>query len=327
MSTDCEQRGPRLSVDELRQAAAEMRAMDIIDIFAAGSGHPGGTLSIMDIAAALYLRVLNHDPKDPAWPDRDRVFWSTGHKAPALYVALGKAGYFPLEDTVLLRQLGSGFEGHPNWLKLPGVEVSSGSLGQGLGIAVGNALAGKAAGQAVPRLLHHGRRRAAGRQHLGSGHGGGPLSAGQPLRHRGQERSADRRLGARGDERGPAGGEVRGVQLERAGDRRPRSGQDSGGVRARARRPSERPTVIIAHTVKGKGVSFMENEAGWHGVAPNREQFEKAMVDLADAFGAARARGSAAGPGRRKWRAGRSARRKTLCRTSAAITGGTRARR
>ena len=97
-----------------------MRVIGIVDIFAAGSGHPGGTLSIMDIAAALYLRVLNHDPQDPTWPGRDRVIWSTGHKAPARYVALGRAGYFPLDDTVLLRQLGSGFEGHPNCLKLRG---------------------------------------------------------------------------------------------------------------------------------------------------------------------------------------------------------------
>ena len=147
MASTIEQRGPRLGLEELKQAAAEMRAVDLIDIFAAGSGHPGGTLSIMDIAAALYLRVLNHDPKDPAWPLRDRVFWSAGHKAPALYVALGKAGYFPLDDTVLLRQFGARFEGHPNCLKLPGVEVSSGSLGQGLGVAVGNALAGKLAGR------------------------------------------------------------------------------------------------------------------------------------------------------------------------------------
>src|SRR5271169_1798569 len=147
MESTREQRGPRLGLEELKQAAAEMRAVDIIDIFAAGSGHPGGTLSIMDIAAALYLRVLNHDPKNPAWPQRDRVFWSAGHKAPALYVALGKAGYFPLDDTVLLRQLGSGFEGHPNWLKVPGVEISSGSLGQGLSVAVGSALAAKRRGQ------------------------------------------------------------------------------------------------------------------------------------------------------------------------------------
>ena len=123
-----------------------MRAMNVVSIFAAGSGHPGGTLSVMDIAAALYLNVLNHDPSNPTWPERDRVFWSAGHKAPALYVALGRAGYFPLDDVVFLRQLGSGFEGHPNCLKLPGVEVSSGSLGQGLGAAVGNALAARLRG-------------------------------------------------------------------------------------------------------------------------------------------------------------------------------------
>ena len=127
-------RGPRLSLSELKAAAAEMRAMNMVSIFAAGSGHPGGTLSVMDIAAALYLNVLNQDPSNPTWPERDRVFWSAGHKAPALYVALGRAGYFPLDDVVFLRQLGSGFEGHPNCLKLPGVEVSSGSLGQGLEI-------------------------------------------------------------------------------------------------------------------------------------------------------------------------------------------------
>jgi transketolase len=124
-----------------------MHALNLVNIFAAGSGHPGGTLSIMDLAAALYLPVLNHDPKGPSWPDRDRVFWSAGHKAPALYIALDTARYFPPEDAVLLCQLASGFEGHPNWLKLPGVEILSGSLGQALGIAVGNALAGKLRGQ------------------------------------------------------------------------------------------------------------------------------------------------------------------------------------
>ena len=137
MDTRLEIGRPQLGLEELRSAAAEMRAIAMIDIFAAGSGHPGGSLSIMDIAAALYLNVLNHHPSVPTWPGRDRVFWSAGHKAPALYVALGRAGYFPLEDTVLLRQLGSGFEGHPNRLKVPGVEISSGSLGQGLSVAVG----------------------------------------------------------------------------------------------------------------------------------------------------------------------------------------------
>ena len=149
MDSTREQRGPRLSPEELRLAAQEMRAIAITDIFAAGSGHPGGCLSIMDVAAALYLKILNHDPSSPDWPERDRVFWSAGHKAPALYVSLGRAGYFPLEDTVMLRQLGSGFEGHPNRLKLPGVEISSGSLGQGLSVAVGSALAAKRRGQSL----------------------------------------------------------------------------------------------------------------------------------------------------------------------------------
>ena len=178
MASTTEQRGPRLGLEELKQAAAEMRAVDLIDIFAAGSGHPGGTLSIMDIAAALYLRVLNHDPKDPAWPQRDRVFWSAGHKAPALYVALGKAGYFPLDDTVLLRQFGARFEGHPNWSEI----ARRGSLqrlaGAGAGSGGGQRAGGKTGGPALPRLLHHGGRRAAGRQHLGIRHGGGALQAG-----------------------------------------------------------------------------------------------------------------------------------------------------
>jgi len=146
-------------VEELEGKAQEMRAWDMISLTAAGSGHTGGTMSIMDITAALYLKHIRHDPKSPQWADRDRVFWSSGHKAPAIYVALAATGYFDerpltfhdepvpgledvhgLEQTVLLRRLGSGFEGHPNWVKLPGLEFSSGSLGQGLGVAIGSAL-------------------------------------------------------------------------------------------------------------------------------------------------------------------------------------------
>jgi transketolase len=280
MTPTFEQRGPRLSLDELRQAAAEMRAVNLIDIFAAGSGHPGGTLSIMDIAAALYLRVLNHDPKDPTWPQRDRVFWSTGHKAPALYVALGKAGYFPLDDTVLLRQLGSGFEGHPNWLKLPGVEVSSGSLGQGLGVAVGNALAGKLAGRSyrVYCIMGDGEQQegsiwesamAAGHYKLDN------LCAiidKNDLQIDGWVREV-MNVDPLTDKYAAFGWNVLEIH-----------GHDMGETLAafeRAAATAGRPSVVIAHTVKGKGVSFMENQAGWHGVAPNREQFEKAMIDLA----------------------------------------------
>jgi transketolase len=267
-------------MEELRQAAAEMRAIDLVDIFAAGSGHPGGTLSIMDVVAALYLRVLNHDPQNPTWPERDRVFWSTGHKAPALYVALGKAGYFPLDDTVLLRQLGSGFEGHPNWLKVPGVEISSGSLGQGLGIAVGNALAGKLLGRPyrVYCLMGDGEQQegniwesamSAGQYHLDNLCG---IVDCNELQIDGWVRDV---MGVEPlAEKYKAFGwnalEINGHDMAQILDAFEQAASTPG-----------RPTVILAHTVKGKGVSFMENEAGWHGIAPNREQFERAMVDLA----------------------------------------------
>jgi transketolase len=135
------------TVEQLIEKAREMRAYSMIAITAAGSGHTGGTLSIMDIAAALYLKKIRHDPKNPTWEERDRVFWSVGHKAPALYIALAEAGYFPLADTVKLRKLWSGFEGHPNRLKLPGIELSAGSLGQGLGVALGCALNTKLEGK------------------------------------------------------------------------------------------------------------------------------------------------------------------------------------
>ena len=280
MTTTTEQRGPRLSLQELKEAAAEMRAVNLIDIFAAGSGHPGGTLSIMDIAAALYLRVLNHDPGNPAWPERDRVFWSAGHKAPALYIALGKAGYFPLDDTVLLRQLGARFEGHPNCLKLPGVEVSSGSLGQGLGVAVGNALAGKLAGRRyrVYCIMGDGEQQegsiwesamAAGHYKLDN------LCAiidKNNLQIDGRVRDV-MDVDPLGEKYAAFGWNVQEID-----------GHDMGDILAafaRAASAPSRPTVLLAHTVKGKGVSFMENQTGWHGIAPDREKFEKAMVDLA----------------------------------------------
>ncbi len=280
MASTTEQRGPRLTLEELKQAAAEMRAVDIIDIFAAESGHPGGTLSIMDIAAALYLRVLNHDPKDPDWPQRDRVFWSAGHKAPALYIALGRAGYFPLDDTVLLRQLGAKFEGHPNCQKLPGVEVSSGSLGQGLGVAVGNALAGRLGGNPYRVYCIMGD----GEQQEGSVWESA-MSAGH---YKLDNLCAiidknDLQIDGRVSDVmnvAPLAGKYAAfgwyvLEID---------GHDPEEILAafeRAATTSGRPTVVIAHTVKGKGVSFMENQAGWHGVAPDRAKFDKAMVDLA----------------------------------------------
>jgi transketolase len=272
-------RGPRLNVDQLKAAAREMRAMDIVSIFAAGSGHPGGTLSVMDLAAALYLNELNHDPSNPNWPDRDRVFWSAGHKAPALYVALGRAGYFPLDDVVLLRQLGANFEGHPNWLKVPGVEISSGSLGQGLGAAVGNALAGRlrGAGYRVYVIMGDGEQQE-----------GSVWEAAMSAGHYKLENLCAivdvNRLQIDGwvrevmsveplEEKYSAFGwnviEIDGHDMPQILD-----------AFTRARAQNGKPSVILAKTIKGKGVSFMENEASWHGTAPKKEQFEKALPEL-----------------------------------------------
>src|SRR5512142_2143898 len=135
------------SVGELVEAANLMRGYDLVALCAAGSGHAGGTLSIMDITAALYLKVADMDPQNPSWADRDRVIWSTGHKAPSLYLALAFAGCYDPKEVVTLRKCYSPFQGHPHWVKLPGVEVSSGSLGQGLSIAVGVALANRLDGR------------------------------------------------------------------------------------------------------------------------------------------------------------------------------------
>lgn len=274
-----EQRGPRYSLEELRRAAREMRAMSLTAIYAAGSGHPGGSLSIMDIAAALYLRVLNHDPQNPEWPDRDRVFWSAGHKAPALYVALGKAGYFPMEDVVLLRQLGQPFEGHPNRLKLPGVEVSSGSLGQGLGVAVGAALAGRLAGKAyrVYCIMGDGEQQEGNIWEAAMAAGHYQLDNLCAIVDKNRLQidgwvSEVMNVDPLGEKYRAFGWNV--IELD---------GHKMEEILAafeQARNTKGKPTVLIAHTVKGKGVRFMENDASWHGVAPKKEEFERALPEL-----------------------------------------------
>ncbi len=281
MELATERRGPCLSRDELFAAAQEMRAMAITDIYAAGSGHPGGSLSIMDVAAALYLNVLNHDPADPAWPRRDRVFWSAGHKAPALYVALGRAGYFPLDDTIALRRLGSNFEGHPNRLKLPGVEISSGSLGQGLSVAVGSALAAKQRGEAHRIFCIMGD---------GEHQEGSVWEAVMAAAHYKLDNLCaivDRnRLQIDGWVKEVMNVEPLPAKYAAFGwNVMEIDGHDIDEIlkafAAAADHDKGAPSVIIANTVKGKGISFMENQAGWHGVAPNKEQFEKAMAELA----------------------------------------------
>lgn len=274
-----EYRGPRLSLAQLHLAAQEMRTIALTDIFAAGSGHPGGSLSIMDTATALYLNKLNHDPSDPSWPERDRVFWSAGHKAPALYVALGRSGYFPLDDTVMLRQLGSNFEGHPNKFKVPGVEISSGSLGQGLSIAVGSALAAKRRGQAhrVYCIMGDGEHQE-----------GSVWEAVMSAAHYKLDNLCavvdHNRLQIDGWVREVMGVDPIGLKYASFGwnvlEIDGHNLQEILSAFDEAAAHHDKPTVIVAHTVKGKGVSFMEDQASWHGVAPNREQFEKAMIEL-----------------------------------------------
>lgn len=267
------------SIDELIEAANLMRGYDLVALHAAGSGHAGGTLSIMDITAALYLKIANHDPKNPNWPDRDRIIWSTGHKAPSLYLGLAFAGFCPKEDVVRLRKLSSPYQGHPHWLKLPGVEVSTGSLGQGLSIAVGMALAARLDGKKHTIFCIMGD----GEQQEGQ-----IWEAAMEAGHYG----LDHLIGIIDCNRLQIDGLVKDVmKVEPLADKYrsfgwdvlPVDGHDMSQIIdafERARSMKGRPVVLLAHTVKGKGVSFMEDQAGWHGRAPNHEELVKALEEL-----------------------------------------------
>jgi len=267
------------SIEQLKDAANLMRGYDLIALCAAGSGHAGGTLSVMDITAALYLKVANHDPQNPSWPDRDRIIWSTGHKAPSLYLGLAVAGFCPVEDVMTLRKLGSPYQGHPHWLKLPGVEVSTGSLGQGLSIAVGIALAAKLDGKRHKTFCLMGD----GEQQEGQ-----IWEAAMEAGHF----HLDNLIGIIDCNRLQIDGWVKDVM-----DVEPLcakygsfgwdvvriDGHDMNHVvdaLQQAKASEGKPVVILANTVKGKGVSFMEDQAGWHGKAPNYEELTKALSEL-----------------------------------------------
>jgi len=269
------------SIEELEQAARLMRGYDLVALCAAGSGHSGGTLSMMEIVAALYLKIANHDPNNPDWSQRDRIIWSAGHKAPALYLGLGFAGYFPIEDIVTLRKLYSPFQGHPHRLKLPGVEVSSGSLGQGLSIAVGMAIAGKLDNDddTVFCIMGDGEQQE-----------GNIWEAAMEASHF----KLDNLVGIIDRNRLQIDGWVKDVMNIEPLEERYRSfgwevlvinGHDIPQVVdalqiAKGIPVTGKPTVIIANTVKGKGVSFMENVAGWHGKAPSYGEMLKALDEL-----------------------------------------------
>ena len=274
------------TIEQLIEKAREMRAYNMIAITAAGSGHTGGTLSIMDIAAALYLKKIKHDPANPTWEDRDRVFWSVGHKAPALYIALAEAGYFPKEETVKLRKLWSGFEGHPNRLKLPGIELSAGSLGQGLGVAIGCALNAKLEQKdnRVYTILGDGE--------LDEGSVWEAIMCASHYKLDNLTAIVDKNdlqidgctkevmclepLLAKWQAFGWHTIEIDGhnmSQILKALDE--------------AEKVKSQPTVIIAHTLKGKGVYFAEGVVGYHGIAPKdgrrgKESLDQALKDIGD---------------------------------------------
>ena len=267
------------SIEELAEQANRMRGYDLVALRAAGSGHAGGTLSIMDIVAALYLKVADHDPKNPDWEERDRIIWSGGHKAPALYLGLAFAGFHPVEDVVTLRKLYSPYQGHPHWVKLPGVEVSSGSLGQGLSVAVGVALGGKLKKKDFNTFCIMGD---------GEQQEGNIWEAAMEAAHYKLENLIgivdNNRLQIDGPVSevmsiDPLGAKYRafGWEVLRI------NGHDMKEVveaLGKAKEGLGKPVLIIAETTKGKGVSFMENVAGWHGKAPNHEEMLKGLSEL-----------------------------------------------
>lgn len=267
------------SIQKLKEIANYLRGIDLVAINCAKSGHPGGTLSVMDIITALYLKVVKHDPENPEWEKRDRIIFSAGHKAPALYLGLGISGYFPLEEIVTLRKFGSPFQGHPHWLKLKGVEMSTGSLGQGLGIAVGLALAAK---------LNNQNHKVFALTGDGEWNEGSMWEAALSASHHNLDNLiviVDRNYLQidGGTEEVMKLGKMEKKLTEFGFKVYKMDGHNIGEiikVLDKSKKTKKMPTAIIAKTIKGKGVSFMENNASWHGVAPDDAQLDKALAEL-----------------------------------------------
>lgn len=267
----------RLSVQQIQDAARDMRAYALLAIHAGGSGHPGGSLSVMDLTAALFMNELNLEPKSPKWECRDRVIYSGGHKAPALYVGMAGAGYYSYEDVVTLRQCGSPFQGHPHCLKLTGIEVSTGSLGQGLGVGVGQALALRLDDCDARVYVVMGD----GEQQEGSVWEAAMSASNFKL---------DNLCAIVDKNRLQIDGWVEDVMdIDPLADKYRAfgwhvieiDGHDMNQILDafdEARATEGKPSVIVANTIKGKGVPFMEDQVGWHGVATKgREQLQEAL--------------------------------------------------
>lgn len=263
---------------ELQKHANEVRKGIVTAVHSAKAGHPGGSLSAADIFTYLYFEEMNIDPKDPDKADRDRFVLSKGHTAPGLYSALANRGYFPTEDLKTLRKLGSYLQGHP-CIHIPGVDMSSGSLGQGISAAVGMALGAKLSGEAfrVYTLL-----------------GDGEIQEGQVWEAAmlAGHRKLDNLCVIVDNNNLQIDGPIDQVCSPYPIDKKFEAfnfhvinvdAHDFDAIRAafqEARNTKGTPTCIVAHSVKGKGVSFMENNADWHGKAPNDEEYETAMADL-----------------------------------------------
>ncbi|MBD5487443.1 MAG: transketolase [Lachnospiraceae bacterium] len=264
---------------ELQRAANEVRKGIITAVHGAKAGHPGGSLSAADVFTYLYFEEMNIDPKDPKKADRDRFVLSKGHTAPGLYSALANRGYFPVEDLKTLRHLGSYLQGHPCMQETPGVDMSSGSLGQGISAAVGMALAAKMDGKdyRTYTLL-----------------GDGEIQEGQVWEAAmfAGHRKLDNLVVIVDNNGLQIDGKIDDVCSPYPIDKKFEAfnfhainidGNDFDQIDAafkEARATKGMPTAIICKTVKGKGVSFMENNAGWHGKAPNDEEYATAMADL-----------------------------------------------
>ncbi|NLS44968.1 MAG: transketolase [Firmicutes bacterium] len=263
-------------VRELQCIANRIRLNTIKSITTAGSGHPGGSLSVVDILATLYFKVMKIDPKDHKWPDRDRFIMSKGHAAPALYAALAEAGFIPEDELLTLRKLGSRLQGHPSMRHVPGIEMSTGSLGQGLSTANGMALAARL--DKKPTRVY---------VILGDGEvqEGQIWEASMTSVHQ----KLDNLMVFLDYNRLQIDGNVEDVKSFTEPAARWRAfgwhvleidGHDIPAIYSaceKARATKGKPTLAVAHTVKGKGVSFMENVVDWHGKAPSQEQAKIAI--------------------------------------------------
>lgn len=268
-----------MNKSELMKTANEIRKGVVIGVYYARSGHPGGSLSAAEIYSYLFFEEMNIDPGNPQKPDRDRFVLSKGHAAPGYYAALALRGFFPVEDMKTLRHVGSYLQGHPDMKNIPGVDMSTGSLGQGISAAVGMAISAKLSGDSyrVYTLL-----------------GDGEIQEGQVWEAAmlASHRKLDNLVVIVDNNGLQIDGKIEDVNSPYPIDKKFEAfnfhvinvdGHDLDALKAafdEAKTVKGQPTAIIAKTLKGKGVSFMEDVASWHGVAPNEEQYKLAMEEL-----------------------------------------------